>query len=181
MTTVALTRCAYGITLPAGVNNVWTSALRCWANRKSCHVLTLRESSHPLINYEKTERGLLQSGSIQVFRVERKGRQTEQTKVNKLHALSPVPKSTDLSAHKRLWYKAFHTVTKYPQTIFLLCLQISQLQIRMSLIHAKHSEGKEWQLVAFKKEHNGVLREDLLGKCLLRKRPRLSETEEQVP
>lgn len=86
MTTVALTRCAYGITLPGGVNNVWTTALRCWANRKSCHVLTRRESSHPLINYEKAERGLLQSGSMQVLR---ERRQTQPTKVNKLCAVSP--------------------------------------------------------------------------------------------
>lgn len=55
------------------------------SKRKKLPRLNPRESSRPLINYEKTERRLLQSGSMQVFW---KNKQTQQTKVNKLHALS---------------------------------------------------------------------------------------------
>lgn len=101
MATVALTRCAYGITLPAGVNNVWTTALRCWANRKSCHVLTLREGSHPLINYEKTER---RAATVWLQASFLKKQADIEAKVNKLNVLAASPNNIDLSSHTRVWH-----------------------------------------------------------------------------
>ena len=101
MATVALTRCAYGITLPAGVNNVWTTALRCWANRKSCHVLTLREGSHPRINYEKTER---RAATVWLQASFLKKQADIEAKVNKLNVLAASPNNIDLSSHTRVWH-----------------------------------------------------------------------------
>jgi hypothetical protein len=136
MTTVALTRCAYGFTLPAGVNNVWTTALRCWANRKSCHVLTLREGSHPLINYEKTEKGLLQSGSKQVFweaaRHRGQGKQAECISTRSQQHTFVFP-SQDLaplsSAALALWSTFAHG-----EDFFLLCMCVKKKQQTYEII-----------------------------------------------
>lgn len=86
MTTVALTRCAYGITLPAGVNNVWTTALRCWANRKSCHVLTLGKAVVPWSIMKRQREGCYSLVPCKFLKKQEDT--TNQSKQATLHALS---------------------------------------------------------------------------------------------